>query len=264
MTVSWLKKGAESAAVAKQEQAEAEIRKEEQGKMFRFFVKEGEEAAITFIDGDLSPEGFLLPPRYYEHNLYLNGHWGNFVCPEKTAPHLGEVCPICATGDRPSLVSLFTIIDHREFTGTKDATKKYKDTPKLFVAKTGTMEILNKIALKRGGLAGCTFDVSRTGDKSPAVGSMFDFVKKTPVAELEVLYTREFTDPKTNVKTKKSIFVPANYEVEIVFRTGEQLAQLGFGSSGVSGFNNNTASHSDASNKAAGDGQSMTDYASQL
>jgi hypothetical protein len=255
MSVSWLKQGADSAAIAKQEQVEAELRKEEQGKMFRFFIKEGEEAAVTFVDGELSKDGFLVPPRYYEHNLYLNGRWGNtFVCPQKTTPHLNDTCPICASGDNPTLVSLFTIIDHREFTGVKDPSKKYKDTQKLFVAKKGTMEILNKIAIKRGGLAGATFDVTRSGDKSPAVGSMFDFVKKTPVEELVQQYMREYTDPKTNVKSSKSIFVPANYEVEIVFRTGEELTKMGLGSPNVSGY----------STPAAASQGTATDYSAEL
>ena len=46
--------------------------------------------------------------------------------------------------NRPSLVALFTIIDHRQIQSTKDKTKVYKDTKKLLVAKTQTFELLNK------------------------------------------------------------------------------------------------------------------------
>ena len=236
---SWLKTGQESAQVAKQDQVEAEQRKAEQGKMWRFYLKDGEEARITFVDGDLSPEGFLLPPRYYEHNLMLNGKWGNtFVCPEKTLPDSGEKCPICESGDRPSLVAVFTIIDHRTVK-SKDGTKTYKDLPRLFVAKGPTFELLNKLAQKRGGLAGTTWDAMRAGDKSASVGSAFDFVEKVAVEELRKKYVHEVTDPKTNQKTIQSFFVPANYEHEIVFRTGDQLRQMGLGkpsSAPASGF----------------------------
>lgn len=233
---NFLKTGSASAEMAKKQAVEAEQRKSEQGKLFRFWMKDGEEARITFVDGELSPEGFLLPPRYYEHNLFLNGQWNNFfVCPEKTNPESKDTCPICESPDRPSLVALFTIIDHREFTGSKDKTKVYKDTKKLLVAKPQTFELLNRLAIKRGGLATCTFDVSRVGDKAAAVGSLFDFVEKTDLKVLQTKYQREVTDPKTNVKSKQTYFTPAEYEKEITYRSGKELLDLGLGKSGSNG-----------------------------
>ena len=229
MAFSFLQKGAASANLAKKAAQEQEARKSEQGKLFRFWLKEGEEARITFVDWDLTPEGYLLPHRYYEHNLFVNGSWNNFyVCPEKTHPELKDKCPICEGQDRPALVALFTIIDHRVIQ-SKDKTKTYKDTKKLLVAKSQTFEILNKHAIKRGGLACCTFDVSRVGDKSASVGSMFDFVEKRDLKELQKLYMVERVDPKTNLKMKLTNFTPADYEKEIVYRTGEELRKLGLG-----------------------------------
>lgn len=256
MTVSWLKQGDASVNVAKQEEADYETRKEEQGRMSRFWLKEGEECRITFVDGDLDPEKqILIPPRYYEHMLYLHGSWNNyFVCPEKTAPHLGDKCPICASGEYPYLASLFTIIDHRVWESKKTQGKVYKDQPRLFVAKSKTVELLNKIAVKRGGLAGCTFDVMRIGEKSANVGTNFDFVEKQEIAVLKEKYTQDWTDPKTNAKSKICIFVPAKYEDEIVFRTGAQLEAKGFGAPKVSGYSQNQ-------NQGAAD---STDYSSQL
>jgi len=257
MSVSWLKQGDASVAAAKQEAVEQQTRKEEQGKMFRFFIKQGEKCQITFIDGALNKDGFLVPPRYYEHSLQLNGKWGNtFVCPEKTAPHLHEKCPICATGDTPSLISLFTILDHRSYVSQKGVT--YKDTQKIFAAKPGTMEILNTIAIKRGGLAGCTFDVTRTGEKSPGVGTMFDFDgKELDLDVLRAKYMREVVDPKTNKPVMKTAFAPADYENEIVFKTGEQLAAMGFGVASVSGYGSNSQPQSGGTAEG-------TDYASQM
>ena len=263
MTVSWMKKGADSVLVAKQEAVAQEIRKEEASGMYRFWLNIGEMCKITFVDGDLDEKGFLVPGRFYEHHLMLNGQWGNnFVCPEKTAPQLGEHCPICATGDRPALLSVFTIIDHRQGVSKAKGTP-YKDTPKLFVAGTQTMEILNKIAVKRGGLAGATFEVSRTGEKSPRVGTMFDFEGKTPIEELVKQYTKEEVNPQTNKKELKSYFVVADYEKEIIFRTGEQLAALGFGAAPVSGYGAASAAAVSHQGQVAGPGET-TDYASQL
>ena len=227
MAFKFLKTGAESAKMAQRAAAEAEQRRLDQGKMFRFWMKEKEEARITFIDGDLGPDGVLVPPRYYEHVLFLNGSWNNFfVCPEKTNPDSGDKCPICESGDKPpSLVAVFTVIDHRAMP-SKDKTKVWKDQKKLLVAKTGTFELLNKHAIKRGGLAGATFDASRVGDKSASVGSMFDFIEKHDVAELKKLYMIDKVDPVTNIKTKVSNFTPADYEKEIQFGTGEELQKL--------------------------------------
>ena len=229
MGVHFLKTGQDSAKLAKQEEAEAQKRREETGKMWRFWLKEGEEAKITFVDGELSPEGFLLPPRFYEHNLFLNGSWNNYyVCPEKTLPHLKEQCPICLSGDRPPLVALFTIIDHRTYQN-KDKTKTFSNQRKLLVVKSLTFELLNKIATKRGGLACATFDVSRVGNKAASVGSMFDFQGKQDLKVLREMYKQEVVDPKTNMKTIKSYFESADYESEIVFRDAAELAKLGLG-----------------------------------
>ena len=232
MAVTWLSKGKQSAEIAKKEEAAAEMRKAQQGKMFRFWMKEGEEARITFVDGVLT-NGVLLPPRFYEHNLMMNGKVQTFVCPEQSNPDGGDKCPLCESGDRPALVSLFTIIDHRSFKGADG--KVYKDTPKLLVAKPQAMEYLQKRADKFGGLAGVTFDVSRTGDKSASIGNTYDFVSQEQ--DLEVLrkkYTRTFKDEKGKEVTK-SVFVPANYEEEIVFHTGDELRQMGYGKPGVTG-----------------------------
>jgi hypothetical protein len=236
----WMATGESSVAAAEQDKAEYERRKEEQGKAFRFWLEPGEEARITFVDGQLfeTKAGMvLLPARYHEHNLFLNGRWGHhFVCPEKTAPGQGFKCPICESGDRPTLVALFTIIDHREFKGKND--KVYKDDPKLLVLNPMAFEQLNALAQKIGGLAGSTWDVSRVGEKSPRTGNNFFPQGKTPLDELYKKYLVEQKDPKTNLSTWVSKFKVLDYEQEIIFRTDDQLRAMGLGkpTTQVSGF----------------------------
>jgi len=236
MAVSWIKTGAQSVSAAKQDEVEAQARKDGAGKMFRFWLKEKEEAKITFVDGDLQKtEGgtVLAPPRYYEHTVNLGGKWTNFVCPEKTSPEAGDKCPLCSAGDRSTLVALFTIIDHRSYTGKND--KVYVDQARLLVAKPITMEMLTKIALKRGGLAGCTFDVSRMGDNSASVGSMFDFLEKNPIETLQQEYVHEVEEK--GVKKMVSYFVAPDYEQEVVYRTGEELQAMGLGKAVITTMN---------------------------
>lgn len=227
----WLKQGDASQELAKKQQLEADAKKAEQGHMWRFWLKQDEECQITFVDGELSSEGFLIPPRFYEHNLLLNGTWNHFfICPEKTAPDGGEdhKCPICEGGDKPYLAAAFTIIDHRTYK-SKQGDKTYKDSPRLLIAKPQSFELLNKIALKRGGLAGAKFDVSRLGEKSASIGTVFDFTEKKPISELQAMFQQELLDPKTNVKVKSTVFKPADYEKEFIFRTGVELRKMGHG-----------------------------------
>lgn len=228
MSVSWLKQGEESAKMHEQEKINQEAKKAEQGKSFRFFIKKGQEASIIFVDGVLGPKGYLTPPRFYEHfTIMPGGKWGNVVCPQQTLPQSGEKCPLCETKDKASLVSLFTVVDLTPYTTKNGIVIPF--TRKLFVAKPTTFELINKLAIKRGGLAGIKFDVSRTGDKSPSVGDVFDFQEKyTDLAALKAQFTRTF---KTKEGTEKTVceFEAIDYDKEIPFRSGDELRAMGFG-----------------------------------
>lgn len=217
--LGFLKKGESAKKALAYEEAQAELRKQEAGKMWRFWMPAGEDRQITFLDGDLDEDGMLDIYMFYEHTVRVNGNWEQFVCTadvDETQP-----CPICEKGDRASFVGVMTIIDHSEHTIKKgpNAGKKVANQRKLFVAKQGTIRQLTKLAAKRGGLAGCTFDVSRTGDKEPAVGNQFDFVHKfdsyEAIAEQFGLKTEEVQ--------------PADYTEEIRYRSPEELIELGVG-----------------------------------
>lgn len=151
---------------------------------------------------------------FWEHNLKLNGHWRNwFACTQ-----LQEPCPVCE-GDEAKLVAIFTIIDHSEWTDGKGVT--HTNQKQLFVAKRETLSRLQKIASKRGGLKGVTFDVSRSGEMSPGCGDVFDFVEKRTMSELR----EEFELEADGVK-------PFDYDKVITYRDAKALRQLGFGGGG--------------------------------
>ena len=210
----WAKKGSAAVAEMAKYEKEVAIQQEMNKRMWRFWLPEGEEARITFVDGTISADGNIDFFTYYEHNLMLNGKWGNtFVCTKDVEP-----CPICEAGDRSSFVGAFTVIDHREFKA-KDG-KIYKDSPRLFICKKDTIKMLQILGSKRGGLAGCTFDVTRTGEKSASVGSMYDFIEKTAVEELQKKYVRKNADGKI-----ETFFVPADYYKECQYRTAAELRE---------------------------------------
>lgn len=228
-----MKTGDASAEAHEKEKAAAEKRREESGKAFRFFLRgKNESADLIFVDGEVNKKGFLTPPRVYEHMVNFGGKWHNLICPEQTDPQAGGKCPICEGKDRPSLVSFFTVIDLRPYKRNNGDVIPF--TRKLYVAKPTTFEVLNKYAVALdGSLVGQRFTVSRTSDKAAAVGDVFIPTKK--LTDLEAV-RKQFTvavkySEKGAEKTKTvCLFEPLDYEKELVFRTGEQLRQMGFGS----------------------------------
>jgi hypothetical protein len=251
MAVDWMKQGEESAVIAQQEASAQAARKETQGKAFKFYlgaIKQSnppkwEEASVWFVDGEWSPKyNAMIPPRWYEHNVLVSGNYTQFICPEKTLPAMAAKdpaykCPFCATKDYCYLASAFTVIDLRPYT-TKDGSI-IPATRKLFIAKPGSMDTLNKLAAKRGGLVGCRFDISRTGEKKPGVGDVFDFQERVDTKDPAVLasmrskFTRSFESKgKDGKKEQKTVCLwePLKYSEEVIFRTGDELRKMGFGS----------------------------------
>lgn len=212
MAVEWLKKGKAAHEQVKKADQETEKRKAA-GSIRRFYIPNDKETQITFLDGGLDDDGLLQVVTYWEHQLKLSGNWMNwFACTQDQEP-----CPIClgGEGDNPALVAAFTVIDHTKWTDKQ--TKVHQHERRLFICKRETFKRLQKIATKRGGLTGATFDVSRTGDKSAAVGSDFDFIEKRTPSDLKKAYGLKAEDVKSY-----------DYEKAITYRTAEELRELGF------------------------------------
>jgi len=236
-TPSWAKRGKAATAAMEKYDQDAEKYFAEKNRMWRFWIPKGETARVTFIDGNLLPDGTLDILTFREHTIQINGEWQTFVCIAETEP-----CPCCEGGDFPSLVGVLSILDHRTYKGKKGV---YKDTQKLYVAKKNTIKLLQQYATKRDGLAGCTFEISRLNDNDPNVGGSFDFEEKHSMAELQKLFTRKGKDGKT-----VTTFVPADYEKEIVYLSGKELRAKGFGSGHPIG--SETAADAEAAGAEAG------------
>lgn len=217
--VTFLKKGKEAQQVTKQAEAETERRRAESGNtVFRYWMPDGAEQRITFLDGELSEAGLLDVPCYWEHNLQINGSWKNwFPCTKDEEP-----CPLCDI-KAPSLVYAFTIIDHREWDDKQGRTHQHER--KLYMCKGDTYKRLSKIAAKREGLTGITFDVARIGDKAENVGNDFDFVEKLSLKELRKKYGMEKSGETGNNK----VCQPYDYEEVIKYYTADELRSMGLG-----------------------------------
>ena len=211
----FLKKGKAAQKVIEQEEAKAEARAAQNGKAFRYRIKYEKncpEVNVTFLDGELDEEGMLDIPYAREHTVKINGRWENFICTEDDEGY----CPICADGDEPSLVGYLSVVDHRPYTLKNGSVIEM--ARRLFVAKKATIQLLTNQAQKRGGLTGCTFGVTRTGEREPAVGNQFDFVQKDSIEDLIKMSGEE-----------PEMFEPLNYEEELAYHTGDELLELGVG-----------------------------------
>lgn len=220
MAVRFLKTGKEGAEETQKAEAETERRRaaaKNKDNVYRYWMPEGEEQKITFLDGELNEAGVLDVPRYWEHNLLLGGSWKNwFPCTKDEEP-----CPLCDL-KQPSLVYVFTIIDHRQWNEKKGDHKAHEHERKLYICKGDTYKRLSKLAHKREGLTGCTFDVSRIGDRAENVGSDFDFCEKLSFKELAKKYGLGKKGKTSNNKVCK----PYDYEEVLKYYTAEQLRKM--------------------------------------
>lgn len=211
MAFNYLKKGSEAKKAFQQEEEKAELRKQQYAnKVYRLWIPPGKDTAVTFLDGDLDDEGNFDTPAIREHQVFMNKSWKNwYVCTSDEEP-----CPICETADKEAdWVQLFTVIDHSQWKDAKG--NLHKDEIRLVAAKRESVKHLTKLAIKRGGLAGCRFDVSRTGDKEASIGNIYDFTAKFSLAELQAKYGKEV--------------VPLDYEKAVPYLNADQLRTLGFG-----------------------------------
>jgi len=163
---SWFLRGEDGLHEKERQDTVAKMRKEKGVPRFRLKPNEG--ARIVFVDSD----GFYIN----EHNLSINGYFGNyFTC---TKDFTGE-CPICSSTRKDKkavLTGYYTIIDTREFE-RKDGTKA-KNTKLLYPAKSSVIKMLAEKKKQYGTLAGLVFDVKRYSEKDPNCGITVEYVGK--------------------------------------------------------------------------------------
>jgi hypothetical protein len=173
---------------------------------WRFFMKVGETRKITFLDGVLDQTGFFINRSIFEHSIRIGNTFPTYACTENCPdPKDNEPCPLCLQDKPPYMVGFFTVIDHTPYTNPKTG-KVTKDVTRVFAAKRRVMSMLLMIAKKRGGIAGCRFDVMRLENQSNT-GEVFDFIKQFPVDKLCEKYKTQPYDPEivTNYKSREEL-----------------------------------------------------------
>jgi hypothetical protein len=225
MSKSWMKSGAAAFEAAKR--AEAQKAKSRNYQPSRFFLKDGEEAEIVILD-----ESFDDVVGFWEHNLKVNGKWGNFeVC-------LGENenCPICLNvpDSKPYYVMMVSILDLRGYTDKNGNDIPY--TRKLLPLKGELIELFKQIAdaaqKKNGTLRGTTLVMKRSGDKSYSTGKPQMLEDATLFAHTpnETLI-EEFGHDEVKTKTGDVIIPengkldPIDYESSFERHTADELCE---------------------------------------
>ncbi len=213
---SWMMGGQDAEKAFEKEDAETKARREANARLFRFRVKPGETTSVTFVDGDVHLTGpkkgsFVNSvPVVYEHTVKTGPKkWDQYLCIAEDEP-----CPFCASDNRRYICAVFTVIDHSEWTSRKGET--YTNQRKLFVAKSQTYKKLKKRAAKHGALTGWTVEISRTDDRSAAVGDEFEWEDQQALTTL----ADEYDLPE--------ILEGTDYVEELPYHSGEELRTLGF------------------------------------
>lgn len=131
------KRGYEASREEKKRQDKA--RENAGKKLFKFYLSDdGDEAEVHFLTEE--------PVNFYEHNLKKGERYEQYTC-------VGEDCPFCDDGDRPTYKGAYLVVDRREFEYTdKDSGKKKKgkNQVKLFIQGMKVVSQLDRISERYG------------------------------------------------------------------------------------------------------------------
>ncbi len=208
MAKKWYQKGDEGWRTSEAEDALSKERRDNKVP-FRFWQKSGSSSKLLFLD---TPNFFM-----YEHNLQLNGKWGNFFTCLKD---LEGGCPICDNNDGyPSFVAMCTVINMTPYTDTKGVV--HKNRKQLFVAKAKVKEILHRrIEQNNGDLRFAIIEIARgngvnecsTGEDIVVLGKVTD--------------TKKLQKLVPDGLDAKTFFTPVDYPAVFAPKTSEELCRI--------------------------------------
>jgi hypothetical protein len=161
------------------------FKSETSDKVRRFWMKNGTDREITFVDPatiNFNGQQIPTPIQYMEYNLNMNGHWRNWF----TRPTDDSQDFLKELGHRASKVAALTVIDHSEWTDRKG--NVHKDEVLMYVVKRSSTvwKQIERFYSTHGSLQGQRFRISRMGDKSPGAGSLLEHIGQSEVYNPEI------------------------------------------------------------------------------
>lgn len=167
---SLFKKGYDS--VRDEKERQDQIRENAGKRLFRFFLqKDGDEALVRFLTEE--------PITFYEHMISRGNRYDPYIC-------IGDGCPHCDNGDRPSFKGAFLLYDKRPYEYTDKSGKQHKGDGqiRLYVQGTRVLSQLDRLS-SRYGLIGRDYIISRSGSGT-ATSYMFERDKEYKLSEKEI------------------------------------------------------------------------------
>ena len=177
-------------------------------KQRRFWMKEGKETRVIFIDG-------VPNYRFHEHQLPLDGDFRNwFTCLKDLDPEGCSLCDYAAAHldkqGKPThgryLVGMFNVIDRTEWTDGDGNT--HKDEVKILPVNITMLKRFKKRAERYGGsLAGREFIVSRSSKKMANIGDDWEHVGGVDLSKFkyEPFDIKEVCAPKSHADLMKVV-----------------------------------------------------------
>lgn len=172
----------------------------------RFWLRADETKEIVFLDD----AGFA----FYEHNLKINGRWGNHYTCIRGIDARG--CPLCnhfgSTGaGKRYLVTLRSVIDLTPF-DTRDGEHR-EWSRKVLAAKTRTNKTLERKRKTRGSLIGAKYSVTRTDAKVENCGDDFEFVEEIDLGRFRYMDKHEKVEKPIEPVDYAEVYKPLDYTV---------------------------------------------------
>lgn len=202
----------------------------------RFFLKDGAEAVIAFLDGDNTPEEPIGNFREHQFNT-LDGQFSNFCSCVG-----GGNCLLCEKGLQPYDAWPFSIVQLR----TSFLAKDQKPIPigrKLMISKKEAVQKILRYVAQKQGLAGSIWTVYRTSKTAYTIGDDWQFIAKigtdgmTPSQRREEmkkaipLKLQSLQDPKRAEDATFTIpaecLSPINYREILKPKTKDELQAMG-------------------------------------
>ena len=186
-------------------------RYEKSATSYRFYLKPGNEAKVTFLDS----KGFYLA----EHNLKIGGRWGNYY----TCLQEFDNCPLCDSGSNPSYICVYTVIDHSKYESKKTPGKIITNQKRLMVVKSRAHDKLKDRRDNQadGDLTYGVFRFKRYTKEECSTGEDILFVKKLPVEVLQ-----KFIPADLPQEEREDYLKPFDYMKLFAPKTAEELRRV--------------------------------------
>ena len=202
----------------------------------RFFLKDGHEAVIAFVDGDNTPDEPIGNFREHQYTT-LDGQFSNFQsCVGASA------CELCQKQLNPYDAWPFTVVQLRTSSVTKDG-KEIGMARKLLISKKEAVQKILRYVGQKQGLVGTVWAVYRTSKTGYTIGDDWQFLHKigtdgmAPAVrreEMKKQFSLSLPNPKNPRQIDKLDFtIPAemvqviNYREVLKPKTGPELQAAG-------------------------------------